>query len=567
VIEDVIQLFSAQAEQKGVELVYQVGANLPRSLIGDPTRLRQILLNLVSNAIKFTLRGSVIVAASVVHTHAGKADLRLSVRDTGVGMTPEQIAKLGEAFTQADSSTTRRFGGSGLGMTISKSLIHLMGGNLVVESQPNVGSSFQVQLQLPLGPERAEDASHSAITGKRVLCLDNDAHCLQQMEELCHSWGMQVERFATAQELMGRLRRTDQLPDVILTDHEMPGIDGIMLTRLVHADERYATLPVVIASSDPDRARFELRTLGAGTVIEKPLQATALINAFTSLIRARIRRTVAQSSDPVSIGLQRILVVDDNRINQRVIVSMLKCYGATIDTADNGLKAVQAVEQQTYDCVLMDCQMPEMDGYQATKAIRSREREQNLPHLPVIALTAHAMEGAREECLAAGMDDYLSKPVRESDLTGVMQRLFAHRKRAPSSAINTTATSAPSVAAPTPAPALPESDPVAALRASMDEADIRSVAESVIHEYPRLMQAVDEASEVGDRTGIARIAHSFKGSGASLEMDRLRQVSRELEQTARSAAPESLTSLIGRLKQEARKAVRLFQDYLGGPKG
>ena len=334
------------------------------------------------------------------------------MRDTGVGMTPEQISHLGEAFTQADSTTTRRFGGTGLGMTISKALIQLMNGELQVESQPGQGSTFRCNLRLPIGVDkRAEPA---------------------------------------------------QIP-----------------------------------------------------------QKSELV---------------------IKIILKRILVADDNRINQRVIVAMLKGYAATIDVVDNGAQAVSAIAAQSYDGVLMDCQMPEMDGYQATRAIRAREVELKLPHLPIIALTADAMEGAREKCLAAGMDDYLSKPIRENDLSGVLNRMFG-------SGLQTQT-----------------QDPLTTLRSIMDADDLRKVAEAVVDEYPRLMQAVEVATEVGDRSGIARIAHSFKGSGASLELNDVQQVGRELEHQAKTAPAETVYALIHRLKRASDRAVQTFRDFLSGPR-
>ncbi len=555
VMEDVLLLFGGLAEQKGITLSYELPPNTPHNVIGDPTRLRQVLLNLVSNALKFTLQGSVTVSMSVTiraeQQAEQQAELVIAIRDSGIGMTPEQLAHLGEAFTQADSSTTRKFGGSGLGMTISKALINLMKGELQVESQLGQGSTFRLLLRLPLCSDRPDDSGQFSLQNRRVLCLDNDPICLQQMSAMCRAWGMQVETFTVAQDLMIHLRQAKQPPDLILTDHEMPGIDGLMLTSMVHADVHFTSLPVIIASSDPERARIGVRTSGAYLVLDKPLTDARLSAAIHAALRPRHHAAPSGVAEPVAIRLQRILVADDNRINQRVIVSMIKGYAPVIDTVDNGAKAVEAVKQQQYDCVFMDCQMPEMDGYQATQAIRAREQELGLPHLHIIALTAHAMEGARNECLAAGMDDYLSKPVREADLTGVMQRCFSH-----------TATSSENLAKPT---QLSTPDPLAFLRQSMDENDIRLVAEAVALEYPKMMKAIDDASEVGDLSGIARIAHNFKGSSSSLELNDLQEVSRELEVTAKVEPKESLNLLIMRLKKEAGHAVRIFREFLGGP--
>ncbi len=410
--DEVVLLFQAQAEQKGVLLSYRAEDHVPTTVIGDPTRLRQVLLNLVSNALKFTLRGAVTVTIAVIRHDAHHVDLSLVVRDTGVGMTPEQIARLGEAFTQADSSTTRKFGGTGLGMTITKALIHLMHGELQVESQPGQGSTFRCHLRLPIGAEKRAE--------------------------------------------------TAQIP--------------------------------------------------------------------------------AKSGVVAKVVLKRILVADDNRINQRVIVAMLKGYAAIIDVVDNGAQAVAAIAANSYDGVLMDCQMPEMDGYEATRAIRAREVELKLARLPIIALTADAMEGAREKCLAVGMDDYLSKPIRENDLSGMLTRMFGSGLQAQAQ------------------------DSLTRLRSIMDADDLRKVAEAVVDEYPRLMQAAEAAAEIGDRSALERVAHNFKGSGASLELNDLQQVGRELEQQAKTAPPDTLQALIHRLKRASDRAVQTFRDFLSGPR-
>jgi signal transduction histidine kinase/DNA-binding response OmpR family regulator len=420
--EEVVLLFQGQSEQKGIQLSLDIKGDVPATVEGDPTRIRQVLLNLISNALKFTLRGSVTVTVSALRQEAGYVDLLLMVSDTGVGMTPDQVEHLGEAFTQADSTTTRRFGGTGLGMSICKALIHLMRGELVVESQPNHGSTFRFHVRLPISQ------------GKKGFTA------------------------------------TYHNPNQVMVPY---------------------------------------------------------------------------------IKFQHILVADDNRINQRVVCILLKDYATVIDVVDNGAQAVAAVAVKRYDAVLMDCQMPELDGYQATRAIRAREAELALPRLPIIALTAHALEGAREECLNAGMDDYLSKPVRENDLVAVLIRLIANRGNSGNNSI--------------PPLSAPKHDPLNALRLIMSNDDLRKVAEAVLRELPRLTQAMDVANEAGDRLQIARIAHNFKGSAAGLELKELHQIGRELESQAQTASAESLQALIESLMQESARAVQTFKNFLDSP--
>ena len=548
IIEEVVLLFTSQAEEKGLVLNYNLPNNLPARLLGDPTRIRQVLLNLVSNALKFTLKGSVSLEVTINHIDVERLQFAVAVRDTGIGMTPAQIARLGEAFTQADSSTTRRFGGSGLGMTISKAIIHLMNGVLQVESKPDQGSVFRVELPLPVALSLSTENAVNSICGRLVLCVDNQSSQLTLMENMCRSWGMVVETFTTAQELMVRLRTNGKIPDFVLTSHEMSGIDGIMLARLLMADTRLPALSIIIASHNPDQARYEIKNISRSYVIEKPLLSSQLLTAVQQALTPSPLIPDNKSASIPSVHLQRVLVAEDVRVNQRLIMVLLKDVATTVDLVENGLQAVAAVEKNHYDCVLMDCQMPEMDGYEATKNIRDREQRLGLPRLPIIALTAHAMQGAREHCLAAGMDDYLSKPLRENDLQGLLIRHFGQRS------------------SPTINKVQPTNDPITALRSMLGEQDIRDVAQAVVDEYPRLLADIDRASEVGDSSRVARIGHSFKGSGAGLEMNELQEAARMVEMNAKKSSRENLVPMVEKLKREAERAITLFRNFLGGPR-
>jgi two-component system, sensor histidine kinase and response regulator len=367
------------------------------------------------------------------------------------------------------------------------------------------------------------------------------------MESMCRSWGMVVETFTTAQELMVRIRTNNKIPDLVLASHEMSGIDGIMLARLLVGDTRLSAVSFLIPTHNPDQARIEMKNIGRSYVINKPLRSSQLLTTIQqTLIAPSFANGVHTPSMP-KFRLQRVLVAEDVKVNQRLVLMLLKDLADTVDLVENGAQAVVAVEKNIYDCVLMDCQMPEMDGYQATKNIRDREQRLGLTRLPIIALTAHAMQGAREHCLAAGMDDYLTKPLRENDLNGLLERRFGQ------------------VSMPVINKTQPAVDPLAALRSMLGEENIRDVAQAVVEEYPRLLADIDHANEVGDSSRVARISHSLKGSGAGLEMNELQEAARVVELNAKKISRENMVPLVAKLKSEAERAITIFRNFLSGP--
>ncbi len=537
IVHDALQLLSGQAEQRGIALHYQLPEALPAWVIGDPNRLRQVLLNLMGNALKFTERGSVSLDLAVLGQDDRQLRFSIAVRDTGIGMSPEQLARIGEPFSQADTSTTRRFGGSGLGLSICKRLITLMHGSIEVESTEGLGSTFRFTVQLPLS-QRAP-ASAGRIAGRRVLCLDDQPLSLRLMDELCRSWDLQTETFANVLDLMARLRRADPLPDLVLTDHEMPGIDGVALSRLVRSDPRLAGLPVLVASSDADRARRELGTLPLTRVISKPLRPSRLLEALHRMLRPEAEPLIGAPS----IRLGRVLVAEDNRVNQRLIQLLLRDRCARVDVVDTGTKAVAATAADDYDCVLMDCQMPELDGYAATRAIREREQRRPGRHLVIIALTANALAGDRERCLAAGMDDYLSKPLRVEDLDAVLHRHFPGAEPAAEPPVGVSAALRAAVDA---------------LRRNLGEDGFQQIAAAVRDEFPQLLADLRQALRQRDRPRLAKLAHSLKGSAANLELEALCAACLALEQAAKADQSIGLESLVGAIGSLTEQAIAAF---------
>ena len=539
-IEDAVLLYQGQAEQKGITLDFAIVGPHPPLVLGDPTRVRQVLLNLVSNAIKFTEHGSVAITLAATCTDAGAMALEFAIRDSGVGMTPKQIAALGEAFTQADVSTTRRFGGTGLGITICKAILGLMRSEIEVDSTPGAGSTFRFRLVLPACGDDTVTKPR-LLKGVAACCVEDDAAEREHLVAMCRSWGMTVEAFASAQDLMLHLGQRVAPPAVLVVDHELPGIDGVMLVRMLHTAARPAP-PLVLLSGMPERAWVDLKDTARLEVISKPLQASRLLNAIHSLLGDG--SGVRPAAAPTEFRLRRVLLVEDTLVNQRVMQALLKPFTESVIIAATGLVAVAAIEAGTvFDLVLMDCQMPEMDGYEATRHIRAREQQLGLPRVPIIALTAHALEGSRETCLAAGMDDYLSKPIREFDLVNLLAKRFAAR---PEQSAEHTETAVQK----TPPQASPHRIRLAELQDELGKTGLISVAEAVGKELPQQAARLVQAISVLNRTNIKDLGHALKGSGSALGMPDLKRIGATIEREAATMTPDQMQVLRQELMQE-----------------
>ncbi|WP_066338186.1 response regulator [Azohydromonas lata] len=432
VVEDSVSLFAPTAQGKGLELLCGVDPALPERVLGDALRLRQIVSNLVSNALKFTARGEVAVSLRAAGEHA----FEIEVRDTGPGIAPELQARLFKVFTQADSSTTRRFGGTGLGLSISRQLAHLMGGEIMLLSRPGEGSTFTLYLPLrplPAGEGARPGAEEAGLQGLRVLLVEDNATSREFLSATLAHWGVRTECVPDAAQALAWLNRaaeSGERVDLLLTDHHGPELDGLTLARAVHADPLWHRLPVAVLSSlaaDEGVLAQDARVRW----LSKPLRRQALLELLQSLAGAG---GAAPPASAPSMPLEqvkplRVLLAEDNEVNQLLAQTHLEALGCEVALAGNGEEALQLWQAGAHDLVLMDCQMPRLDGYQATR--RLRELEAALPNrrrTPIVALTANAMEGDRERCLAAGMDDYLSKPFTRESLGAVMQRGIARAR-------------------------------------------------------------------------------------------------------------------------------------------
>ena len=428
VVEDATELFAARTQEKGIELVADMAPGTPSWLRCDPGRLRQVLTNLVGNAVKFTEQGEIVLRVAATEEDEERVTVHFEVTDTGIGIAPEAQARLFDAFTQADTSTTREYGGTGLGLAISTQIVRLLGGELTVQSTPGRGSTFAFSIELTKATGAKPALSGRAdLNGLQVLVVDDNATNRLVLEGYLRAWRMTSISAGSAAEAMTRWQEAGEAGhpfDVAILDLNMPGTDGISLARTIRRRPDAATARLILLTSSAQRGETQL-ALAAGMdgYLTKPIRRSQLFDCLATVMGLAPGQTIEQSET----GPQQhngpsghILVVEDNEVNQTVASRMAQSLGYTVDVVANGAEAVEAVLATDYAAVLMDCQMPVMDGYQATGEIRRREREGR--RTPVIALTAGAMLGDGQRCLDAGMDDYITKPVLRSALSEILSR-------------------------------------------------------------------------------------------------------------------------------------------------
>ncbi|HEY0793690.1 MAG TPA: response regulator, partial [Chthoniobacterales bacterium] len=439
-IEGTLDMLAPRAHEKGIELASAIPSYMPTRLRGDPGRLRQILTNLIGNGIKFTSTGEVIVRVSLERETESHAFLRFRVEDTGIGIPPEAQARLFQAFSQADGSTTRKYGGTGLGLAISRQLVIMMGGEIGVESQPGHGSTFWFTacLEKQAGDAQPPNRHRPDLFDLQVLVVDDNATNRQILSHQLFACGMQSDGAAGGDEALVVLRAAaagGKPYDLVLLDVQMPGMDGWMLTRAIKADQAIAGARLIILTSlSQSLTTAELTEIGIDAYVCKPVKQSRLFDCMLGVMGAvAAEHALIESAVPMvsetapPLEKVRILLAEDNSINQKVALGQLRKLGYTANVAANGLEVLEALRLMAYDIILMDGQMPEMDGYEATRAIRKQEQSPDSrcawnPPIYIIAMTANAMQGDRETCMAAGMDDYLSKPVKLPELQTALKR-------------------------------------------------------------------------------------------------------------------------------------------------
>jgi PAS domain S-box-containing protein len=572
-VEDAVELLAEGALRKGLELAAHIQAEVPTALLGDPNRLRQILINLLSNAVKFAEQGEVVVRVSLREESETAATLVFEIRDTGIGIEPEVQKRLFTAFTQADGSTTRKYGGTGLGLAICKQLVELMGGDIHVESTPGEGSTFTfdaifakaIRADIPPRPGRTD------LQGLRLLIVDDHATNRAILEEFAIAWQMpatSVSSGALALEALSQAVTLGSPYDLAVLDMHMPGMDGLGLARAIKANPAIAeTLLVLLTSLNQDDEAHAAREAGIVAWLTKPARKKRLYETLARVVAEnqaeRDPRPIAPT-DPLGSQGNFILVVEDSPINQQVARGILETLGHRVDLARNGLEALVAIKRADYDAVLMDCQMPEMNGFQATGEIRRMEQITGR-HVPILAMTANAMAGDREHCLQAGMDDYLPKPVHIAEVSAALRRWIV-----PGAATARSRTPLADHQALTPERHQPhvvlDERTLAAVRllqrpGASDLAD--ELVSMFLEDAPRHIAALREGARTGDALAVEQAAHTLKGDAAHLGARELQELAGRLMELGRKGAALEAWSLVDELEaafQRVRAAVSTTEE-------
>jgi two-component system sensor histidine kinase/response regulator len=565
-LEEAARTFGPRAGEKGLELACDIRPDVPKMVLGDPTRVRQVIVNLLGNAIKFTDRGEVVLHVDMKQEKDRNVLLHFAIRDTGIGISQDKQKLIFEAFAQADSSPSRNYGGTGLGLTISTRLVEMMGGTIWLESEPGRGSTFHFtanfeQLQAPL--DKQQRKGEATLVGIPVLVIDDNPTNRRILEATLLQWGMRPTLAESGLIALDALRRAKEAGNktlLLLLDAQMPGMDGFSLMEKIRQDPELPTATVMMLTSGGQRGdAARCRELGISAYLTKPVRQWELREAILGVLglerqknesaRLLTRHTLRQTRRRL-----RVLLAEDNPINRELVVRLLSKRGHTVVVAANGKQAVSALETQSFDAVLMDVQMPEMDGFEATAAIRQKEKAIGT-HVPIFALTAHAMKGDRERCLAGGMDGYLSKPVQAEELIKAVEGLGGTSPATGKASDHTTEVL---------------DRELALTRIDGDEGLLADLAKLFCEECPKLLFGVEDAVARKDAAALKRAAHSLKGSISTFAAREATEAALRLEELASAGelvdaedAYRLLATQVERLKQALEglgSGSRTFQE-------
>ena len=567
---DAVHTVAFKAAEKDLELVYHVLSNVPDALIGDPSRVRQILLNLISNAVKFTTDGEVVLRVEEISRQTNEVELHFSVMDTGIGIPAEKQAMIFEAFTQADGSTTRKFGGTGLGLAISSKLVEMMDGRVWVESPVphdgpgGAGSMFHFTAKFGLGRELEkveERRIMQSMNGHRVLIVDDNATNRRVLEDMVQTWGLIPEVVPGGQEALEALDRADaqkRLHRLILTDMNMPGLSGLDMSERIRADRRFDEVVIIMLSSSMQKEDAErLAAVGITSSMSKPVRQSELLHVLIQqaghLGEAHVdQKTCATQSEQsvsaaqaekVESSTVKLLLAEDNKVNRKLAETLLGRRGYEVHSVGDGREAVEAYRTQYFDLILMDVQMPEMDGMRATAAIRELE-ERTGEHIPIIAMTAHAMKGDREKCLAGGMDDYVSKPMKAQILYETIERVLANDGVQP---------------APKKEKANMEMDLSRAMEAVDGDAELlKELLDEFIEEIPNQLAELRAVLAEKDADQVERKAHSLKGAIGNFGASSVVDLAFELESRGREGHLDGADLVLDKLEHELNQFKMFF---------
>ncbi|MHB8900274.1 MAG: response regulator [Thermoguttaceae bacterium] len=568
-VERVVKTLGVRAYEKGLELVCELSDDLPDTVVGDPLRLRQVLMNLISNAVKFTSQGEVVVEARLKERRPHAVEIRFSVSDTGIGIEPEHVEKIFSPFTQADASMTRRFGGTGLGLAIAQRLATLMGGGIRVESRRGKGSTFHFTVTLALAESAADAPSDLVPTrevfqGIPILVVAENATSRRILLHTLESWSMRADEAADVPAGLAKIHEAaaaDRSYRLVLADAVMPGVDGFTMLSWLDQPQRLAG-PVILMLSATDRQRFPEQCGDLKTVcLEKPISRSALFNAIARTIGGADQPASAETKEacPAPVRPLRVLLAEDTPANQKLVLYVLGKRGHTVEVAGDGHSALALLRRQEFDAVLMDVQMPEMDGLAATAAIRNLE-DLKKARVPIIAMTAHALKGDRERCLEAGMDFYISKPISSRELIETVERL------AGPAGSSEPAMSAPPAQSSCPAPVAAEDakakarlgagsdtsvfDLDEALRMCFGQYEIvKEMIGCLLDEADSLLTSMRAAIDNAHGQALADAAHRLKGTIVYLGASRAAEATRQVEEIGRSGDFTDADKAIGQLEE------------------
>jgi CheY-like chemotaxis protein/nitrogen-specific signal transduction histidine kinase/HPt (histidine-containing phosphotransfer) domain-containing protein len=553
-----LKILATRAHEKQLELAWRITPDVPDHIVGDPTRLRQVVLNLAGNSVKFTEEGEIVVNVELDRMDEIGAHIHFSVTDTGIGIPIDRQETIFNAFDQAESSTSRRFGGTGLGLAVSSQLVGLMGGKIWVESQPGQGSTFHFTARFAVRPDK-EDAVDSPsdvdLSGVNVLVVDDNATSRKIIQEMLEGWKMPSETasgMAEATEIIAPAEGGKIPFDLILIDSDMPESDGFTLARWINDQDALDTHIIMMLTHSPGRSQIDFEELGIKANITKPIRSSDLLSAImVSLGIAKPEpKIVLKTPEEIAADSRsfRILVAEDTPFNQKFILRLLERWGHYAVIAENGREALEALSKDEFDLVLMDVQMPEMDGYDATRAIRESEKQTGR-HIPIIAMTAHAIKGDRERCLKAGMDEYVSKPISSGMLLKTIEALLPEETKT-------------SPASETVENDLPSFDKEALLNAfDHDWSFFKEAVDMFISDYPPMVNDLREALKAEDAVILRRTGHSLKGMVGNFQGEAAAQAAANLEEMGRkgefSGKEEAFENLISELDKIEKALVNL----------
>ena len=555
-VEDAADMLRIRANPKGLDLACLIQHDVPSLLIGDPGRLRQVLLNLADNAVKFTQKGEVLLRISLEEESDAQATLRFAIKDTGIGIPKDRMNRLFQSFSQVDASTTRKYGGTGLGLAISKNIVEKMGGRIGVESEEGKGSTFwftAVFAKQPVG-RKASPGVFEDIRGRRILVVDDNATNRLVLREQLYSWGCLPHEACSGKETLEKLRAAVKAGDpflVALLDMEMPEMDGATLGREIKEDaDLRPTILILLSSSGRRGDAKRMEEIGFAAYLTKPVKSAQLRDCLALAIGSK-SSTAGGPSVPIITRHSvvearkqkvRLLLAEDNITNQKVALKILEKAGYRAEAVFNGLEVLAALEKSPYDLILMDVQMPEMDGFEATGAIRRREKEKG-GHMPVVAMTAHAMKGDRERCLEAGMDDYLSKPIQPKELIEVIERQLKGTR--------------PAEMEMPPSEQAEEAEvfdqKILLERLDGDEEIFKEIIVTFLEDAPNQVEKLKKALQEGDANRVERQAHLLKGAALNIGGNGLQAAARELEVAGKEGDLTKAQSLVATFDQEFEK--------------